>query len=171
VKEPSRSLAAAWQGDRPESSTLSMVQPTVCTVSAMVQKLDFAAIAEHQKTCHATLQASKSSSLQLLAVEVIWVSLPCNISTGVPRPVIPVEDRRAVFNSFHGLAHAVTRATRHLLSARVVWRGMNPDVAAWIRDCQQCCRGKVTSQLATPLHISVKIYLMLCMQRLQWISA
>jgi hypothetical protein len=33
-----------------------------------VQKLDFAAIAEHQKMCHAMLQASKSSSLQLQAV-------------------------------------------------------------------------------------------------------
>jgi hypothetical protein len=65
--------------------------------------------------------------------------------------VIPVEDRRTVFNAFHGLAHAGARATRRLLAARVVWRGMNSDVAAWIRDCQQCCRGKVTSQPAAPV--------------------
>jgi hypothetical protein len=52
-----------------------------------VQKLDFAAITEHQKTCHAMLQASKSSSLQLQAVEVMGVSLWWDISTGVPRPV------------------------------------------------------------------------------------
>ena len=151
VKEPSGSLAAAWQGGKPESSSLSMVQPTVCAVLATVQKLDFAAITEHQKTCHAMLQASKSSSLQLQAVEVMGVSLWWDISTGVPRPVIPVEDRRAVFNAFHGLAHAGARATRRLLAARVVWRGMNSDVAAWIRDCQQCCRGKVTTQPAAPL--------------------
>jgi hypothetical protein len=61
VKEPSGSLAAAWQGGKPESSSPSMGQPTVCAVSAIAQKLDFAAIAEHQKTCQATLQASKSS--------------------------------------------------------------------------------------------------------------
>jgi hypothetical protein len=53
----------------------SMVQSTVCAVSAIAQKLDFAAIAEHQKTCHATLQASKSCSLQLQAVEVMGVRL------------------------------------------------------------------------------------------------
>jgi len=29
---------------------------------------------------------------------------------------------------------------------------MNSDVAAWVRDCQECCRGKVTSQPAAPVH-------------------
>ncbi len=136
VKEPSGSLAAAWQGGKPEFSSPSMGQPTVCAVSAIAQKLDFAAIAEHQKTCQATLQASKSSSLQLQAVEVMGDSLWCDVSTGVPHPVIPVEDRWTVFNAFHGLAHAGARASRRLLAARMVWRGMNSDVAAWIRDCQ-----------------------------------
>ncbi len=144
-------MAAAWQGGKPESSSLSMVQPTVCPVSAIAQKLDFADIAEHQNTCHATLQASKSSSVQLQAVEVMGVSLWCDISTGEPRPMIQVEDRRAVFNVFHGLAHAGARATHRLLAAWVVWHCINSDVAAWIRDCQQCCRGKVTSQPAAPV--------------------
>ncbi len=29
--------------------------------------------------------------------------------------------------------------------------GMNYDVAAWVRDCQACCRGKVTAQPAAPV--------------------
>jgi hypothetical protein len=74
------------------------------------------------------------------------------VSTGVTCPLIPVQDRRAIFSIFHGLAHAGTWATRRLLVARVVWRGMNSYVTAWIRDCQQCCRGKVTSQPAAPVH-------------------
>jgi hypothetical protein len=28
---------------------------------------------------------------------------------------------------------------------------MNSDVASWVRDCQQCCRGKVTGQPAAPV--------------------
>jgi transposase InsO family protein len=36
-------------------------------------------------------------------------------------------------------------------AARAVWRGMNSDVAAWVRDCQTCCRGKVTTQPAAPV--------------------
>ncbi len=97
------------------------------------------------------LQASKSSSLQLRAVEVMGASLLCDFSTGVPRPLIPVADRQKVFNAFHYLAHAGTRATRRLIAARAIWRGMNSDVAAWVRDCQACCRGKVTAQPAAPV--------------------
>jgi transposase InsO family protein len=98
-----------------------------------------------------TLQASKSSSLQLRAVQVMGASLLCDFSTGVPRPLIPVVDRQKVFSAFHSLAHAGTRATRHLIAARAVWRGMNSDVTAWVRDCQACCRGKITAQPAAPV--------------------
>lgn len=66
------------------------------------------------------------------------------------RPIIPVADRQAVFTAFHGLAHGGIRATRRLMAARVVWRGMNSDVANWVRDCQNCNRGKVTSQPTAP---------------------
>ncbi len=98
-----------------------------------------------------TLQASKSPSLQLRAVKVMGASLLCDFSAGVPRSLIPVVDRQKVFNAFHNLAHAGTRATRCLIAARAVWRGMNSDVAAWVWDCQACCRGKVTAQPAAPV--------------------
>ena len=113
--------------------------------------LDYAVIAVHQKNCPATPQALRSSSLQLEAVEVEGASLLCDKSTGVMRPLIPLEDRKAVFNSFHNIAHPGTRATRRLLAARVVWRGLNSDVSAWVKDCQHCCRGKVTGQPAAPI--------------------
>jgi transposase InsO family protein len=123
----------------------------VFAVPATGQLIDFAAIAAHQQSCPATLQASKSSSLRLQAVEVMGASLLCDTLTGSPRPLIPTVDRKAVFDAFHSLAHAGTRATRRLIAARAVWRGMNSDVASWVRDCQQCCRGKVTGQPAAPV--------------------
>jgi hypothetical protein len=64
-----------------------------------------------------------------------------------------------VFNAFHGVAHAGTRVTRWLTTARVVWRGMNSDMVARVRDCQHCCRGKVTGQpaaLVHPIHVPSK---------------
>jgi transposase InsO family protein len=70
------------------------------------------------------------------------------MSTGAPRPLIPEANQRQIFAAVHGLAHSVTRATRRLLAARVVWRGMNSDVPRWIKDCQSCSRGKVTTQPA-----------------------
>jgi transposase InsO family protein len=146
------SPATAWQEGKPEFLPGSpAAQPAVCAVPAFPDMLDFAAIADHQKSCQVTLQASKSSSLQLRAVEVMGASLLCDFSTGMPRPLIPVADRQKVFNAFHNLAHAGTRATRRLIAARAVWRGMNSDVAAWVRDCQACCRGKVTAQPAAPI--------------------
>jgi hypothetical protein len=37
------------------------------------------------------------------------------------------------------------------MAARVVWRGMASDVAAWCRDCQLCARGKVSPQHTAPV--------------------
>lgn len=155
VKEPPGSLVVARRGGKSNTvcSPPSFGQDStlVCAVPAFKGVLDFAAIAAHQKSCQVTLQATKSTSLRLRAVEIEGTSLLCDESTGSLRPLIPVEDRKTVFEAVHGLAHAGTRATRRLLSARVVWRGMNSDVTAWVKDCQQCCRGKVTSQPAAPV--------------------
>jgi transposase InsO family protein len=139
IKEPSGSPAATWQRGKPESSSASGNESAVVfAVPATGQLIDFAAIAAHQQSCPATLQARGASLL-------------CNTSNGSPRPLIPTVDRKAVFSAFHSLAHAGTRATRRLIAARAVWRGMNSDVASWVLDCQQCCRGKVTGQPAAPV--------------------
>jgi transposase InsO family protein len=54
-------------------------------------------------------------------------------------------DRPAVFATFHQLAHAGTWATKRLIAARVMWRGLNSDVAAWVKNCQ-CERAKASRQ-------------------------
>ena len=79
------------------------------------------------------------------------VQLLCDMSTGHVRPLIPEEDRQAVFLAIHGVAHPGTRATLRLVVARVVWRGMASDLAAGCRSCQQCQRAKVTKQPAAPI--------------------
>ncbi len=90
VKAPSGSPVAAWQGGKPESSpSPGNESAAVCAVPATGQLIDFAAIAEHQLSCLATLQASKSSSLRLQAVEVMEASLLCDTSTGSPRFLTP----------------------------------------------------------------------------------
>jgi cleavage and polyadenylation specificity factor subunit 1 len=57
-----------------------------------------------------------------------------------------VVDRRPIFSSFHNLAHPGIRASRRLISARVVWPHMAADIGAWCRECQACQRAKVTKQ-------------------------
>jgi transposase InsO family protein len=53
-----------------------------------------------------------------------------------------------MFAAVHGLAHPGMRATRRLLAARAVWKGMKKDINNWCRDCQQCYRAKVHKQPA-----------------------
>jgi transposase InsO family protein len=75
----------------------------------------------------------------------------CDVSRGTARPVILTQDRNTVFLAVHSLAHPGTRATRRILSSQVVWRGMASDIAAWCRDCQDCCKAKVTAQPSAPI--------------------
>ena len=74
------------------------------------------------------------------------VELLCDVSRGGVRLLVPLVDWPAVFAAFHGLAHAGTRATKRLIAARVMWRGLNSDVAAWVKNCQQCERAKAATQ-------------------------
>jgi transposase InsO family protein len=119
---------------------------TLAVVDATTSRLDYAAIAAHQQDRPEVAAMARFSSLRVRPVVVEDVELLCNVSTGAVRPLIPTADREAVFQAFHSLAHAGTRATRRLMSARVVWRRMAVDITRWCRDCQQCQRGKVTVQ-------------------------
>ena len=112
--------------------------------------VDLAAMAAAQRSCPSTL-ALQGSSLRLRALPLGSDHILCDVSRNLVRPIVPVDHRRAVFQHIHNLAHPGIRATRRLLSARFVWRGMASDAAAWCRDCQHCLRGKVTSQPAAPL--------------------
>ncbi len=50
------------------------------------------ATAANQKTCQETLKAANSTSLQLRYVEMQGEKVVCDISTGQPRPIIPVAE-------------------------------------------------------------------------------
>jgi hypothetical protein len=72
----------------------------------------------------------------------------CDTKGRHPRPVIPVGHRLQVFDAFHGMAHPGAKAARRIMNHRVVWTCMSKDVTEWVKDCQHCCRSKVTSQPA-----------------------
>ena len=58
----------------------------------------------------------------------------CDVSTGVPRPVVPKEFRRRVFDAVHNISHAGTRATRRLITKQWVWKGMQSDISSWCKE-------------------------------------
>ena len=66
------------------------------------------------------------------------IKLLCDTSTGVPRPVVPKESRRRVFDAIHNLSHAGMRATRRLITKRWVGMGMQSDISRWCKECIPC---------------------------------
>jgi hypothetical protein len=123
----------------------------VAAVAASPVILDYARIAANQRTCQETMKAANSTSLQLRYVKMQGEKVVCGISTGHPRPIIPVADRRDVFRAIHEVAHTGIRDMRRLMTARVDWRGMSSDVSAWCRDFQLCAGGKASTQHTAPV--------------------
>jgi len=121
--------------------------PLAAAVSAAPAALDYTAIAAAQRTCP-SMQAARDSILQLQLVPFGTIRLVCDVSWRHPRPVIPADHRRRVFDAFHSLAHNGARATKRLMKERVIWPAMAKDITAWARDCQACSRAKVTRQPA-----------------------
>ena len=75
------------------------------------------------------------------------------MSTGTPRPVVPVNFQQAVFDSLHSLSHPGIRVTQRLLTARYMYvrPSINTDVRRWVRSCPQCQLTKVHHHTVTPL--------------------
>ena len=127
----------------------ALSRPTCAVLPSEEGKIDLVVLATEQATCLEMEQWKTKPGVRQIKVEehVLW----CDESTGALRPIVPVTCRRAVFHSIHDLAHAGTRATRRMLTSRYVWRQCAADVTAWCKDCQQCARGKVTSQETAPV--------------------
>ncbi|CAI5673187.1 unnamed protein product [Oreochromis niloticus] len=77
--------------------------------------------------------------------------LVCDVSTGRPRPVVPVSWRRRVFDSVHALSHPGVRASVKLVSSKFVWPGLRKSVKEWASACIPCQRAKVHKHIKAPL--------------------
>lgn len=99
------------------------------------------------------LQKNNTSSLELkiMPSPISSVELLCDISTGNPRPIVPGNLRRAIFEHFHNLAHPGVAASLHLLSSRYVWPKMRKQINEWVKSCQACQRSKIQRHTKTPL--------------------
>jgi hypothetical protein len=119
-----------------------------------VEGIDFEqmAVAQKEDTEIKHLMSSRFCSLTIkpfpLQSDTV---LLCDISTGVPRPLVPLSLRRTVFCALHSLAHPGIRATQRLVSARFVWPHLNTDVRNWARSCVQCQRVKVQRHVSAPI--------------------
>ena len=97
------------------------------------------------------MESNSSLSFKAVPVPMADITMLCDVSTGTPRPCIPLKFRHMIFNSLHSLSHPGVKATQRLITASFVWPNINRDVKQWTRSCLQCQRSKVHRHTVSPL--------------------
>lgn len=137
----------------PVADALSRVDVSAVTTSdGSPPLLDFSAMAEAQHADEGLQQLRTDTSLKMEAVPLAVSdgTILCDTSTGVSRPYVPPDFRRAVFDSLHSLSHPGIRATQRLVTDRYVWPGIKSDIRRWARACLRCQRSKVHRHTSIP---------------------
>ena len=57
--------------------------------------------------------------------------LLCDVSTGTPCPIVPIQYRRQVSNVIYSLAYPGRKATQKLVSQKFWWHSMNNNIKQW----------------------------------------
>jgi hypothetical protein len=175
VKEPAGSLTTAWQRGKPNPSSSTPAGQLAASAAAVSAapataaepvsspasgKLDLLLLADAQAGCIETQEMAASTSLKIKFFHLGGKNLMCDVSLANPRPtLVPTSFRRVIFNSIHSIANPSIRATKRMISAHYVWKGMGADIRSFCRDCQRCARGKVTATVHTqiqPIQLPVK---------------
>jgi hypothetical protein len=110
---------------------------------AEAQTVDFSAMAAVQRSCPEVVEMMNSTTLQITTQAVGDASLLGDVSTGVFRPLVPIQCREEVFQSLHSMHHPGVRATGRLIAAWFCWPQMAKAITLMARACLFCQRGKV----------------------------
>ena len=126
-------------------------RPTLNNVSFGVDYSDMARAQSSDKEVQASL--STSTGLKIVPVPLTGQNLEilCDLSTGRPRPLVPPQYRRQIFDAIHNLAHPGVRSTRRLIAEKYVWQGLNKQVNKWARECIHCQTSKTHKHTRAPL--------------------
>ena len=139
IQRPPPALAAE---DWPEEGLAAPDRPILAAI-AYAQLIDFSAMAAAQRDCPEVAEMINSTTLQITTQAVGGKTLLGDVSTGVFRPLVPIQHREAVFQSLHAIHHPGVRATRHLIAAWFCWPQMAKAITQMARACLHCQRGKV----------------------------
>ena len=90
------------------------------------------------------LKSETSLNLQLISIPGTKTKIFCDISKNIPRPYIPKDLRKSVFNGLHNLSHPGSKASTKLVTERYVWPFMKRDCTYWTKICHACQKFKVS---------------------------
>jgi len=130
--------------DNVVADALSRAPIDALTISPAVNFDQLAAAQETDPEIQQLLKDSTSSlTIESVPLPGSSTTVLCDTSQRQPRPVVPTQMRRTVFDSLHTLSHPGVRATRLLITARFVWPSMSTDIGTWVRECLSCQRAKI----------------------------
>ena len=92
-----------------------------------------------------------SSGLSFRQVDIGQTTLLVDVSNGNPRPFVPFNWRRRVFDALHGLGHPGVHRSQQVVASKFVWPSINSDCAKWARECLDCQRSKITRHVVPPI--------------------
>lgn len=92
-----------------------------------------------------TLRETKDNNINLELIKIPFLNLEiwCENSTTNPRPFIPCNFRKNIFDKIHGISHPGIRATRKLITSRYFWPKMNKEINQWATGCISCQKAKI----------------------------
>ncbi|KAJ8398569.1 hypothetical protein AAFF_G00420970 [Aldrovandia affinis] len=126
------------------------------SVNAVHLGIDVARMAADQQAdpeVQAYRTAISGLNLADIKLDGAGASLLCDVSTGQPRPVVPAQWRREVFDSVHSLSHPGQKASQRLVSSKYVWHGLKKDVREWAAGCMECQQAKIHRHVKAPLAV------------------
>ncbi|CAH8531682.1 unnamed protein product [Schistosoma mattheei] len=71
----------------------------------------------------------------------------------MPRPFVPKNMRKLIYNNFHSLSHPGAKASTKLINARYIWPNLQKDVHKWVRECSACQQSKINRHTNSPIGV------------------
>ena len=100
---------------------------------------DLPALAEQQKND----QEIESYKERLKPFKLNSDTILCDTSTPYPRPFVPLDCRKNIFNSLHDISHPGIKSTLKLIKARYFWPNQDRDIRTWTKECLNCQQAKI----------------------------
>ena len=125
--------------------------PVLFALDLSAPNIDFSNLPALQADCLSVQAMLSNPSLSVVSVPFQGSSVFCDVSSGLPRPLVPASLRLQLFSSLHELSNPGVRASRRLLSSKFVWPGLSKDVGLWAKGCLRCQWSKIQSHLKSSI--------------------
>ena len=104
-----------------------------------IDLFDLPAISAQQKESEEIMSYKDRLKMYKIGNHDLW----CDVSTPYPRPFVPDQSRKSIFDYFHNLAHSGNKTMLKLIKSRYFWPNMDKQIREWTRSCTNCQESKI----------------------------